>query len=41
LPQPKERFRIYLARNAYNGFGHTNDGGYDVIGANGFEKLKE
>ena len=41
LPKPNESLRIYLARNAYNGFGQTNDGGFDVIGANGFEKLKE
>jgi hypothetical protein len=41
LPQAGETLRIYLARNAYNGFGQTNDGGFDVIGANGFEKLKE
>jgi hypothetical protein len=40
-PQQGETLRIYLARNAYNGFGKTDDGGFDVIGANGFEKLKE
>ena len=39
LPTKGETLRIYLARNAYNGFGSTNDGGFDVIGANGFEKL--
>ena len=32
---------MYLARNAYDGFGADNkDGGLNVIGANGFEKLK-
>jgi hypothetical protein len=41
LPKQDEILRIYLARNAYNGFGTTNDGGFDVIGANGFEKLKQ
>ncbi len=39
LPAKGETLRIYLARNAYHGFGMTNDGGFDVIGANGFEKL--
>ena len=39
LPTKGETLRIYLARNAYHGFGTTNDGGFDVIGANGFEKL--
>ena len=39
LPKKGETLRIYLARNAYNGFGSTNDGGFDVIGANGFERL--
>jgi hypothetical protein len=41
LPKPGESLRIYLARNAYDGFGATNDGGFNVIGANGFEKLKK
>jgi hypothetical protein len=41
LPQAGETLRIYLAQNAYDGFGTTNDGGFNVIGANGFEKLKE
>jgi hypothetical protein len=40
LPIAKESHRIYLARNAYDGFvQNNNDGGYNVIGANGFEKL--
>ncbi len=41
LPKQDEFLRIYLARNSYNGFGETKDGGFDVVGANGFEKLKE
>jgi len=41
LPAEGERVRVYLARNAYDGFGEDNqDGGFNVIGANGFEKLK-
>jgi hypothetical protein len=41
LPKSGESLRIYMARNAYDGFGTTSDGGFNVIGANGFEKLKE
>jgi len=41
LPKDHETMRIYLARNAYDGFSNdNNDGGFNVIGANGFEKLK-
>ncbi|HKB05713.1 MAG TPA: hypothetical protein VKD90_26070 [Gemmataceae bacterium] len=40
LPSNGETIRIYLARNAYDGFGNTNDGGFNVIGANGFEPHK-
>jgi hypothetical protein len=40
LPREGETLRIYLARNAYDGFGTTKDGGYNVIGANGFERRK-
>jgi hypothetical protein len=40
LPEAGQDVRVYLARNAYDGFGDdNNDGGYNVIGANGFEKL--
>ncbi len=40
LPKAGAVLRIYLAKNAYDGFTHENkDGGYNVIGANGFEKL--
>jgi hypothetical protein len=40
LPKEKDTLRIYLARNAYDGFSTNNtDGGFNVIGANGFEKL--
>jgi hypothetical protein len=41
LPKIGDSLRIYMARNAYDGFGTTSDGGFNVIGANGFEKLKE
>jgi hypothetical protein len=41
LPSAGEFLRVYLARNAYDGFGFDNkDSGLNVIGANGFEKLK-
>lgn len=40
LPKEGETLRIYLARNAYDGFTKdNNDGGLNVIGANGFERL--
>jgi hypothetical protein len=41
LPAEGETLRVYLARNAYDGFGQTRDGGFNVIGANGFEKLRQ
>ena len=41
LPSSGQTLRIYLARNAYNGAGTSNDGGFDVVFANGFEKLNE
>ena len=40
LPGDGATIRAYLARNAYDGFGETKDGGFNVIGANGFEKVK-
>src|SRR5262245_7101326 len=40
LPNQGETIRVYMARNAYDGFGNTNDGGFNVIGANGFEPVK-
>lgn len=41
LPNAGDSMRVYLARNAYDGFNLNNkDGGFNVIGANGFEKLK-
>ncbi len=41
LPAAGDTVRVYLARNAYDGFDHDNkDGGFNVIGANGFEKLQ-
>jgi hypothetical protein len=40
LPSQGETLRIYLAHNAYDGFTYDNhDGGYNVIGANGFEPI--
>jgi hypothetical protein len=41
LPREGDSIRAYLARNAYDGFDPNNkDGGFNVIGANGFEPLK-
>jgi len=40
IPKVGESLRIYLARNAYDGFGKTADGGFNVIGANGFERME-
>jgi hypothetical protein len=41
LPGEGDTVRVYLARNAYDGFDPNNkDGGFNVIGANGFESLK-
>jgi hypothetical protein len=40
LPKEGETVRVYAARNAYDGFTPDNqDGGLNVIGANGFEKV--
>jgi hypothetical protein len=36
-PTAGQTLRIYAAKNAYDGFGTAKDGGYNVIGANGFE----
>jgi hypothetical protein len=41
LPKRNEFLRIYLVRNGYDGFSVTGDGGFNVIGANGFERLKK
>jgi hypothetical protein len=42
LPEEGQSLRVYLARNAYDGFTQENkDGGFNVIGANGFERLKK
>lgn len=42
LPKEGETLRIHLARNAHDGFTDENDdGGLNVIGANGFERLAE
>jgi hypothetical protein len=40
LPEIGQSVRVYLARNAYDGFSTDNkDGGFNVIGANGFEPV--
>jgi len=40
LPRAGDTLRVYLARNAYDGFTNENaDGGFNVIGANGFERV--
>ncbi len=40
LPHQGEFLRVYLAQNAYDGFSDdNNDGGFNVIFANGFENL--
>jgi hypothetical protein len=41
LPKEGQSLRIYLAKDAYDGFGDGGkDGGYNVIGANGFEAIE-
>ncbi len=41
IPTEGQTLRIYAAKNAYDGFSNENtDGGYNVIGANGFEAIK-
>jgi hypothetical protein len=38
LPKQGDNVRAFLAKNAYDGFSSgNNDGGYNVIGPNGFE----
>lgn len=40
LPKDGDHVRIYLARNASDGFDRTNnDGGFNVLFPNGFEQL--
>jgi len=39
LPAEGATLRIYLSRYTYDGFGPNLDGGFNVIGGNGFEKL--
>lgn len=42
LPKAGQKTRIYLSRDNYDGFtNENNDGGYNVIGANGFERLAD
>ena len=38
-PTQGTTLRIYAVSKGYNGFGETKDGGLDVYGANGFERL--
>ena len=38
LPAVSERVRAYLVNEGYDGFGETRDGGFNVVGANGFAK---
>jgi hypothetical protein len=39
LPCVGETQRVYLARNANDGFVEVSDNGFDVMGPNGFEKI--
>jgi hypothetical protein len=39
IPKEGETLRIYVVGKGHNGFGETTDGGLDVYGANGFERL--
>lgn len=42
LPSEGDSVRLYLAHNAYDGFGTTNeDGGFNVLGPNGFAPIVE
>jgi hypothetical protein len=41
FPTAGTTWRIYAARNAYDGFGDNMDGGFNVIGTNGFEAIKD
>lgn len=42
LPAEGDSVRVHLAQNAYDGFGMPNDdGGFNVIGPNGFTVLTE
>ncbi len=41
LPAEGDSVRIYLAQDAYDGFGGPNeDGGFNVLGPNGFARLE-
>jgi len=40
-PGKGDTVRVYMAKNAYDGFTEANhDGGFNVIGGNGFETMK-
>lgn len=41
FPTAGTTWRVYAARNAYDGFGDNTDGGFNVIGTNGFEAIKD
>jgi hypothetical protein len=38
IPKEGETLRIHLTRGGYNGFGTTKDGGFTVLGPNGFDR---
>ena len=39
VPKEGETVRIYAVRKGHNGFRRTTDGGLDVYGPNGFERI--
>jgi hypothetical protein len=41
LPSEGQAVRVYAVRNGYDGFGRTKDGGFNVVGTNGFEAIEE
>ncbi len=41
LPSEGQAVRVHAVRNGYDGFGRTNDGGFNVIGTNGFEAIEK
>lgn len=40
-PRPKQRLRMYLTKNTYDGAGENNDGGLNVIFQDGFMTLPD
>ena len=41
LPKEGDVLRVYLTRNSHDGYDKNDDGGFNVVGPNGFEKLPE